>query len=120
MSVIGAMPGARVADLPAALARLVTLGLVERSARGPSRPVTYRAANAPLVVTFDPADPLTAYRLAAARLALMGHLRRLGSVRASRAARKGAGWRLERVTAPPAPSNPHAAHGRAVPLTLCR
>lgn len=101
MSAIGAMPGARVADLPAALARLVTLGLVERSARGPSRSAAYRAANAPLVVTFDPADPRTSYRLAAARLALMGHLRRLGSARASRAARKGAGWRRESVAVLP-------------------
>jgi DNA-binding CsgD family transcriptional regulator len=81
--------------------RLVALGLVEVTRTGRHRSAAYRALRGPLVVTFDPSDPKTAFRLAAARLALLAHLRLLGSARASRAARKGSAWRRESVAVLP-------------------
>lgn len=81
--------------------RLASLGLVEARKVGRGRTVTYHARQGPLVVTFDPDDPKSAFRLAAARLALMGHLRRLGSSRPARAARKGSAWRRESVAVLP-------------------
>jgi DNA-binding CsgD family transcriptional regulator len=105
-------PGAGIAEVAAGAGvptksaqalvdRLVALGLVEARATGRRRAIAYHARPGPLVVTFDPEDPKTAFRLAAARLALMGHLRRLGSVRPSRAARKGSAWRRESVAVLP-------------------
>ena len=87
---IAADVGASGKSVQHALDQLAKLGLVEAARAGRGRVPAYRALRGPLVVTFDPSDPKTAFRLAAARLALLAHLRRLGNARTSRAARKGA------------------------------
>jgi DNA-binding CsgD family transcriptional regulator len=91
--------GTRAAQ--ACIDRLVALGLVAAKPSGRARAIGYQAAPGPLVVTFDPADRRTAFRLAAARLALIGHLRRLGTAPPARARRRGAGWHRESVAVLP-------------------
>jgi DNA-binding CsgD family transcriptional regulator/DNA-binding transcriptional ArsR family regulator len=98
---IAADVGASGKSVQHALDQLAKLGLVEAARAGRGRVPAYRALRGPLVVTFDPSDPKTAFRLAAARLALLAHLRRLGNARTSRAARKGAAWRRESVAVLP-------------------
>lgn len=100
-SEVAATAGISTKSAQALLDRLVALGLVATRTVGRRRSVAYRALAGPLVVTFDPDDPKTAFRLAAARLALMGHMRRLGSARPARAARKGSAWRRESVAVLP-------------------
>jgi DNA-binding CsgD family transcriptional regulator len=98
---IAAAVGASTAQVHVALETLTRIGLVETARARRGRTTAYRARRGPLVVTFDPSDPKSAFRLAAARLALLAHLRRLGNARASRAARKGAAWRRESVAVLP-------------------
>ena len=98
---IAAAVGASTTQVHLALETLTRIGLVETARARRGRATAYRARRGPLVVTFDPSDPKSAFRLAAARLALLAHLRRLGNARASRAARKGAAWRRESVAVLP-------------------
>lgn len=98
---IAAQSGVSARSAQASVDRLVALGLVEPRTMGRPRTVRYRAVQGPVVVTFDPADPKTAFRLSAARMALLSHLRRLGTARPSRATRKGAGWKRESVAVLP-------------------
>ena len=89
----------RVAQL--GLDRLAALGLVTAARTGRTRSMTYLPARGPLLVSFDPADPKSAFRLASARMALLSHLRRLGSAKPARASRKGAGWRRDSMAVIP-------------------
>lgn len=91
------------------LDRLVALGMATVKHAGRTRTPRYVAAPGPLVVTFDPTDPKTALRLAAARMALIGHLKRMGTTPPRRAARKGASWRRDSVAVLP-------LEGRAIEL----
>ena len=81
--------------------RLVSLGLVAERRAGRARSIRYQAVPGAVVVTFDPADPQTAFRLSSARMALLSHLRRLGTARPARASHKGATWRRDSVAVLP-------------------
>lgn len=98
---IAAESGMSAKGAQGAVDRLVALGLVAARTGGRPRAVRYQASQGPVVVTFDPSDPKTAFRLSASRLALLSHLRRLGTVRPARAAHKGAGWRRDSVAVIP-------------------
>lgn len=101
LATIAAGAGATPKSAKALLDRLVALGLATTAPAGRARTVRYVAAPGPLVVTFDPTDPKTALRLAAARMALIGHLKRMGTAPPRRAARKGASWRRDSVAVLP-------------------
>jgi DNA-binding CsgD family transcriptional regulator len=93
-------------DLPPKVAqgavdRLSSLGLVEARRSGRARAVRYQAVPGAVVVAFDPSDPQTPFRLASARMALLAHLRRLGTARPARASQKGASWKRESVAVLP-------------------
>lgn len=98
---IAAESGMSAKGAQGAVDRLVALGLVAARTGGRPRAVRYQASQGPVVVTFDPSDPKTAFRLSASRMALLSHLRRLGSVRPARASHKGAGWRRDSVAVIP-------------------